>query len=133
MLNFFKKIQIKKQVEYLKELRPLPMGRKEFEAWSDEILRLAEVPGLTTESGKFALSEMILHVKQNQSMESFGHFVQCLRRGAANQVGHTIFCELKHAQAQREAANKPKEVLPKLVTQSEQKVLADAKVQSPTN
>lgn len=125
MLNFFDRIAIKKKIKYLKEPRPLPLGRKEFNAWAEEILRLAEVPGLTEESGKFALSEMILHVKPTQSFESYGHFVHSLRKGAANQVAHVIFQELKTLQQERLKEKQS-------VTTSDEKVLADSKVQSVT-
>lgn len=106
-------------------MRPLPLGRKEFDAWSKEIIKLAEVPGLTIESGQFALSEMILHVKPTQSFESYGHFVHSLRKGAANQVAHAIFTELKLAQQEKIKAEQAK-----LVTPKNEKVLADAKVQT---
>lgn len=132
MINPIRWWLIRKQVAYMKEMRPLPLGRKEFEAWSKEILRLAEVPGLTMESGQFALSEMILHVKPTQSFESYGHFVHSLRKGAANQVAHAIFQELKKAQQDKlkaEAENQ-NEVIPK-VTPSDKKVLENAKVQKP--
>lgn len=125
MLNFLKRRIIKKKIEYLKEMRPLPLGRKEFDAWSKEIIKLAEVPGLTIESGQFALSEMILHVKPTQSFESYGHFVHSLRKGAANQVAHAIFTELKLAQQEKIKAEQAK-----LVTPKNEKVLADAKVQT---
>lgn len=131
MLNYFRKRQIEKQLEYLKEMRPLPLGRKEFDAWSKEIIRLAEVPGLTVESGQFALSEMILHVKPTQSFESYGHFVHSLRKGAANQVAHTIFQEIKNAQKAR--AEKQQEVSPDTVNTSGTKVLENAKVQNNPN
>lgn len=94
MLKWIKK---KRLVKELKEPRPLPMGRMEFDAWSDKIIELAQIPGATKESQKFALAEMVLHVKPTQSFESYGHFVHQLRKGAANQVAHAIFCELKEA------------------------------------
>ncbi len=106
MLNLFKNRKTKKQVEYLKEMRPLPLGVKEFEKWSLEIIRLADIPGLTIESGQFALSEMILHVKPTQSFESYGHFVHSLRKGAANQVAHGIFTELKNARIAQDKVDK---------------------------
>lgn len=130
MFNPIKKLAIKKQVKYLKEMRPLPLGRKEFEAWSKEILRLAEVPGLTMESGQFALSEMILHVKPTQSFESYGHFVHSLRKGAANQVAHTIFQELKKAQMEKLQS---KEIVSESVTTGDEKVLEGPKIQSIKN
>ena len=140
MLNFLRRRAIQKRVEYLKEMRPLPLGRKEFEAWSKEIIKLAEVPGLTEESGQFALSEMILHVKPTQSFESYAHFVHSLRKGAANQVAHAIFQEIKQRQQEiklrqierikEQEAQKQKEVIPELGKPSDEKVLEDHKIQS---
>lgn len=142
MLNFLKKIKIKKQLEYLKELRPLPLGVKEFDEWSKEIIRLAKVPGLTIESGQFALSEMILHVKPTQSFESYGHFVHSLRKGAANQVAHSIFQDLKKTRADRDEKEKhtaiasqaqnsvkarEQSINKRLASSNEQKILATPK------
>ena len=98
----------KKTLKELKELRPLPLGRMEFEAWSDRIIELAQIPGATKESLKFAVAEMVLHVKPTQSFESYGHFVHQLRKGAANQVAHSVFVELKE---RRNAKANEKEVL----------------------
>lgn len=128
-MHWLDRKRIEKEIEYLKEPRPLPLGRKEFEEWSKEILRLANVPGLTEESGQFALSEMILHIKPTQSFESFGHFVHCLRKGAANQVAHAIFTELKESQRKRA---QQKEVSP-LVTPSDEKVLENRKIPNTSN
>ena len=124
MFNPFKKFFIKRALKALKEPRPLPLGRQEFEDWSFRIFSLAQVPGLTLESAQFALSEMILHVKPTQSFECDGHFVQSLRKGAANEVAHAIFVELKNARIAKQKG----EVLPKVVSQSEQKVLANQTV-----
>lgn len=116
--------KIDKLKEYMMEPRPLPLGRKEFEAWADEIIRLAEVPGLTRESGHFALAEMILHVKPTQSFESYAQFIHQLRKGAANQVAHAIFTEIKEAQRKRLLAEAEKEDV---------KVLANPEVQTATH
>lgn len=85
----------KKAIKELKEQRPLPLGRKEFDQWSDRIIQLADIPGATAESQKFALAEMVLHVKPTESFASYADFVHRLRKGAANQLAHSIFVELK--------------------------------------
>lgn len=115
-MNPFKKKAIKKIVDELKENYPLPLGRKEFDEWSDKIIKAAAIPGATIESQKFALAEMVLHCKPNESFVPLGHFVHSLRKGAANQVCHTIFKEIKTAQQQR--------------ADDEKKILEDGKVQS---
>lgn len=102
----------------------MPLGRKEFEDWADDIYLAADIPGLSRESAHFALAEMILHVKPTQSFESYGHFVHALRKGAANQVAHAIFTEIKEAQKKRTQE--------KSVTPNGEKILADTKIQSVT-
>lgn len=101
MLKWLVKEKIKKE---LIEPYPLPLGRKEFDEWSDKIIDAASVPGASRESLKFALAEMVLHTKPNESFVPLGHFVHSLRKGAANQVAHTIFQELKR---ERDAKAKP--------------------------
>lgn len=102
MWNPFKGFLIKRAADELNEMRPLPLGRAEFEEWSTRIIRAAQIPGATDESLKFALAEMVLHVKPTQSFEKDAHFVHSLRKGAANQVAHTIFQELKKAQLEKQ-------------------------------
>jgi hypothetical protein len=43
------------------EPRPLPMGRQEFEDWSDRIIS-GTLCKATIESQKFALAEMLMHL-----------------------------------------------------------------------
>ena len=81
----------------LSELRPLPMGRLEFEEWSDRVIKAAQIPGATIESQKFALAEMLLHLGPRQDFESDVYFAKQLRAGAVKQVGHTRMCEIKEA------------------------------------
>ena len=118
-MNLFKKIAIEKIIDELKEPHPLPLGRKEFRAWSDKIIKAAAVPGATVESQEFALAEMVLHCKPNESFVPLGHFVHSLRKGAANQVCHTIFQEIKKAQQER------------IQKENEEKVLEIAPVPDP--
>lgn len=100
----------KRLVKELKDPYPLPLGRTEFEAWSDKIIEAAQIPGASKESLKFALAEMVLHTKPNESFVPLGHFVHSLRRGAAAQVAHAMFKEIKEKH------------------NAETKVLADTKV-----
>lgn len=109
MFNFFRKKAIKMVLEDLKEPKPLPMGRQEFNEWSMRIISIAQIPGATIESQQFALAEMLLHVKPTQSFESDGHFVHSLRKGAVNQVAHMMVQELKKAQIERAEKEKIQE------------------------
>ncbi len=103
-------IRTKKAVKAMQEPQPLPMGRQEFEEWSDRIIALAAIPGATVDSLKFALADMVLHVKPTESFVCDGYFIHCLRKGAANEVAISVFRELKEKR------------------NGEAKVLADAKV-----
>ncbi|MES2347854.1 MAG: hypothetical protein V4641_09835 [Pseudomonadota bacterium] len=98
-------------LEQMLEPRPLPMGRKEFEAWSDRIISGALIPGATPVSLKFALAEMIMHLKPTDSHCPDAHFIHCLRKGAANQVAWAVMEELR---AERKAALAAEEEAAKL-------------------
>lgn len=103
MLKWYYK---KKAAKDLKEPKPLPMGREEFYDWSRRIIEIAQIPGATVESLQFALSDMILHVKPTESFVADSYFVHCLRKGAANQVAHSIFVELKEQRNAKAASEK---------------------------
>lgn len=89
--------------DQLNEPRPLPMGRSEFEAWSDRIMSGACIPGATARDIKFALAGMVMHTKPTEAFVSDGYFIQSLRKVAANQVCHAMIMEYK-AEQQKEAA-----------------------------
>lgn len=80
--------------EQMNEPRPLPMGVKEFHEWSDRIIAgsmmTADVPSL-----KFALAEMIMHLKPTDSHCADAYFIHCLRKGAANQVAYAMMQEIR--------------------------------------
>ncbi len=82
-------------LQQMLEPRPLPMGRKEFDAWSDRIISGAVIPGATPASLKFALAEMIMHLKPTDSHCADAHFIHCLRKGAANQVAWAVMEEMR--------------------------------------
>ncbi len=87
--------------EQLKEPRPLPMGRQEFEEWSDRIIAGAllpptkEDPQVFIDSQKAVLASMILHLGPTESHKPDAYFIHSLRKAAVNQVAHTIGEELR--------------------------------------
>jgi hypothetical protein len=85
----------------LNEPRPLPMGTAEFDEWSERIISGACIPGATEKSLKFALAEMIMHIKPTQSFCEDGYFIHALRKGAANQVA---YAKMEEIRAERKAA-----------------------------
>jgi hypothetical protein len=91
------------------EPRPLPLGRKEFEEWSDRIISGACIPGGEEDMEAFrqgqkgALCQMIMSAKPTESHLPDAHFIHTLRKSASNQVAAAIFKEL-HDQAKARTA-----------------------------
>lgn len=99
-------------VDQLNEPRPLPMGRKEFDEWSERILSGAILPGgeedpeAFKDSLRFALAEMIMHLGKTESHKPDAYFIHTLRKGACNQVAHAMMKEIKDKHTAREEAKK---------------------------
>lgn len=74
----------------------LPRGRKEFDAWSDEIIALAGAPN--NDSTKFALATMIMHLQPTEAFKSKDYFVDSLLKGISNEVAYAVMHELKEKQ-----------------------------------
>jgi hypothetical protein len=81
--------------EQMRELRALPMGVQEFHEWADRIISGACIPGATPESQKFALAEMIMHLKPTQDHCDDAHFIHTLRKGAVNEVAWAMMKEIR--------------------------------------
>ena len=117
-------------VNQLNERRPLPMGVKEFEEWSDRIIAGAMIPlveGASTESLKFALADSILHLGPTESHKEDAYFIHMLRKAAANQVADFMRKEIRDAAKARLAKQEEENKL-KLIN-GEKQVLADPSVQ----
>lgn len=87
-------------VKQLNEPRPLPMGRQEFDEWSDRIIAGAVIPGVDVKSQKFALADLLMHLGPTESHKADGFFIHSLRKFCVNQVAHSMKVELK---AERDA------------------------------
>ena len=83
-------------IEQLNEPRPLPMGRKEFEEWSERIIAGALVTA-EVESQKFALANLLLHLGPTESHKEDAFFIHSLRKFAVNQVADAIRTEIRDA------------------------------------
>ncbi len=88
--------------------RPLPLGAKEFEEWSDRIISGACIPGATPESIKFALADQLLHLGPTVDFECDLYFIKCLRKFAINQVADAKRHEIRDAAKARLEAQKTK-------------------------
>jgi hypothetical protein len=97
-------------IDQMNEPRPLPMGRKEFDEWSDRCISGALLPGgkedpkVFTESQKFALANMLMHLGPTESHKPDAFFIHSLRKFAINQVADAVRKELHEAAKARTAA-----------------------------
>jgi hypothetical protein len=82
------------------ERRPLPMGRQEFDEWSNRILSGAMVKA-DEPSLKFSLAAMIMQLSPTEAFKEDAYFILALRKAAANQTAHSIMEELKIEQAKK--------------------------------
>ncbi len=79
--------------------RPLPLGRTEFEEWSDRIIAgamLAAGPEGTDAlriGQKFALADMLMHIAPTESHKEDAFFIHSLRNTAVRQVAHSMRAE----------------------------------------
>lgn len=98
-------------IDQMNEPRPLPMGRKEFDEWSDRIISGALLPpskedsAILLETQKFALASMIMHLGPTESHKPDAFFIHSLRKGAINQVAHAVSKELHEAAKARTQAD----------------------------
>lgn len=107
-------------LDQMQESRPLPLGRKEFEIWSDRIISGALIPsepGMEREllrSLKFTLAGEIFRLAPTESHKPDMHFIHVLRKACVNQVAQTIITEL-NAERKAEEAMKVQETSLKVV------------------
>lgn len=124
-------------LEQMNEPRPLPMGRQEFDVWSDRIISGAIIPGVTPDSVKFALAEMIMHIKPTDDHVADSFFIKSLRKSAANQVAYAVMEELRAKKQERLKQDEdekklklvnPGDVVPPPARTNGAQILADKKV-----
>jgi len=91
---------------------PLPIGRKEFEVWSERIIKGANIPGLTKDSALFSLTSMLLHLPSTQSFHTDAFFVHGLRKAAINETAVDVMKELQKRLQERKDAEAAKLQVP---------------------
>jgi hypothetical protein len=97
--------------DQLLERRPLPIGRKEFEEWSDRIISGCLIPGVTPESIKFALADQLLHLSPTEDHKEDMFFIKSLRKFAVNQTADEMRKEIRDAAKARLAAEEAAKAL----------------------
>ena len=85
--------------------RPLPVGRKEFEEWSDRIIQDCGLT-VTPDSIKFTLAAMVLQLGNTDAFKPNAYFISALRKAAANQVAQAVMEELNQKKKARIEAEK---------------------------
>lgn len=91
------------------EPRPLPMGRAEFEEWSDRIISGSLVAGEGEAfiiGQKFALAQMIMHLGPTESHKPDAFFIHSLRKAAVNEVAYELISEVQAAKKAKIEAEK---------------------------
>lgn len=86
----------------LLEKQALPIGRTQFMEWSDSIIAAACIEA-ETESLRFSLATMLMHLGPTEAFKEDAFFVLSLRKGAVNQTAHAMMTELKEAQEKKQA------------------------------
>ena len=86
--------------DQLQEPRPMPIGLKEFDAWSDRIIEGAMVKA-DKDSQRFALAAMITQLGKKDIFKEDAHFIVELRRSAIEQTAQYVMKEITDAQAAR--------------------------------
>src|SRR6185312_2319412 len=73
--------------QQLLEPRPLPLGRQEFQDWSDRLISGAMLPidseadpEIFKDSQRFALADMIMHLGPTESHKPDSFFIHSLRK-----------------------------------------------------
>lgn len=82
------------------EKQPLPIGKSEFEIWSDRIIKSALVEAETA-SLKFSLAAMLMHLGPTEAFREDAFFILSLRKAAVNQTAHAMMTELKELQDEK--------------------------------
>jgi hypothetical protein len=128
-MGWIKKETVETVKEQLLEKRPLPMGRQEFEEWSDRIISGALLTA-DIDSQKFTLANLLLHLGPTESHKEDAFFIHSLRKFAVNQVADAIRIEIRDKAKARlkEEEEKQKITLVETPKQPDEKILADQKV-----
>jgi hypothetical protein len=94
-------------VDQMTEPRALPLGRTEFEEWSNRIIS-GSILQADPDSQKFALCNMLLHLGPTESHKPDAFFIHSLRKFAINQVADDMRKELHEKVKARTAAEEAK-------------------------
>lgn len=83
--------------DQIREKRPLPIGRAEWDAFVERIFSGLCIPGVTKESIAFALADQILHLGPTEDFKEDAFFIHALRKFAVNQTADEMRKEIRDA------------------------------------
>lgn len=84
------------------ERKALPIGKTQFMEWSDRIIKGSLIDA-TSDSLRFSLAAMILHLAPTEAFKEDAYFILSLRKAAVNQTAHSLMTELKEEQEKKRA------------------------------
>ena len=86
-------------LDQMRELRPLPLGKQEFDDFVARIKSsIPPLQGLTDESLRFTLATMILRLGPQDSHKDDLYFAKSIMKAGANEVAAAVIQELKSSQ-----------------------------------
>lgn len=89
-------------IQQMNEPRPLPMGVKEFNEWSDRIISGALIPTTQPETLKATLAVMLQSLGPQESHKPDAYFIHSLRKAATNEVARHIFTQMKEERMKKD-------------------------------
>ena len=113
--------------DQLLESRPLPLGKTEFEEWSNRIIS-GTLLEADPESQKFALANMLMHLGPTEDHKPDAFFIHSLRKAAVNQVADTVRREIHECAKARLAAEEKAKLAAQEGTQTPHEILANPAV-----
>lgn len=79
---------------------PLPVGIKQFEEFSERIIKKSGAFA-DRDSMLFAIASILIHADASKGSLPDSYFIGRLRKSAANQVASQVFQEVKQRQAEK--------------------------------
>lgn len=80
--------------EAMLERRALPIGRTQFNEWSDRIISGSGVEA-SKRSQKFMLAETVMHLPPTEAFKEDAYFILKLRKACINETCHAMLTEMK--------------------------------------
>lgn len=94
-------------IQAMGEPRPLPLGMKEFEEWSDRIISGACIPGASERSQKGLLAFLLNGIGNTDDHLPDGYFIKAMRVNCTKQIAGEYIMMLKAAKDKEAQEQQP--------------------------